>query len=245
MIDKSRAALLGTIILLVFFSTQARADSLRVWVGYADSLRPSGFFPTPFAGTPGVVYSGLSTTFSLDSGAVRIDNTGGTSFTITNLTVTLNPGTGPMPFSLWSAPVTLAPGQKAIYAQTAQFNFDTSDFGFLGVVGIDKSHPLGGCTNPGALTALQRHDCIVDAPLVSFDENGHAVSYVDSGTVLNTFGYDFLYGSSDANESINWNVIGTSVNRGGSSATPEPSTLELSAIGLLCALTRRRIVRRS
>ncbi len=176
MIAKSRAMLLGMIIPLVFFSTQANADSLQVWVGYADSLRPSGFFPNPFAGAPGVVYSGLSTTFSLDSGAVRIDNTGSSPLTITDLTVTLNPGTGPIPFSLWGAPITLAPGQEAIYAQTAQYNFDTSDFGFLGAVGIDKSHPLGGCTNPGALTAIQQHYCIINEPLVSFNENGQPVS---------------------------------------------------------------------
>lgn len=244
MIVKSRAMLLGMTILLVFFSTQANADSFKVWVGYADSLRPSGFFPNPFAGAPGVVYSGLSTTLSLDSGAVRIDNTGSAPLTITGLTVTLNPGTGPVPFSLWSAPVTLAPGQKALYAQTAQYNFDSSDFGFLGLIGIDKAHPLGGCTNPGALTATQQQDCIIDAPLVSFNENGHPVSYVDTGTVLNTFGYDFIYGSSDGNESINWNVIGTIADRGGSS-TPEPSTLALLVAGLLCVFSRGRFARKS
>jgi hypothetical protein len=173
---------------------------------------------------------------------VRIDNTGHTPLTITDLTVTLNPGTGPIPFSLWSAPVTLAPGQKAIYAQTAQFNFDTSDFGFLGVIGIDKAHPLGGCTNPGALSAAEAHDCIVDAPIVSFKENGHLVSYVDSGSILNTFGYDFVNGSSDGNESINWNVIGTAAQRGGS--TPEPSTLALLVIGILWFFSRFRFARR-
>ncbi|MDQ2844156.1 MAG: PEP-CTERM sorting domain-containing protein [Acidobacteriota bacterium] len=176
---------------------------------------------------------------------MRIDNTGSTSITITDLTVTLNPGTGPIPFTLWTAPVTLAPGQKAIYAQTAQYNFDSSDYGFLGVVGIDKSHPLGGCTNPAALTALQQHYCQVDAPTVTFNENGTAKSYIDSGTVLNTFGYDFLYGSSDGNESINWNIIGTTVNRGGSGSTPEPSTFALLGGGLLFAFAGRRIFRKS
>lgn len=245
MIVRSRSMLLGMAILLAFFSAQANADYLKVWVGYADSLRPSGFFPDPFAGAPGVVYSGLSTTLSLDSGAVRIDNTGGTSLTVTGLTVTLNPGTGPIPFSLWSAPVTLVPGQKAIYAQTAQYNFDSSDFGFLGLIGIDKAHPLGGCTNPGALTATQQQYCVVDAPLVSFSENGHPVSYVDIGTVLNTFGYDFISGSSDGNESINWNVIGSVADRGGSS-TPEPSTLALLAAGSLSCFCRGgRFVRKS
>lgn len=235
----------GTMLLLPI---PVMADSLQVFVGYADSLRPSGFFPSPFAGAPGVIYEGQDPgSASLDSGTVRIDNKGTMPITIAGLTVTLNPGTGPIPFSLWSSLVTLAPGQKVIYAQTAQFNFDSSDYGFLGSspIGIDAAHPLGGCTNPGALDPTQQSDCRIDAPVVSFTENGKVLSFTDSGHILDTFGYDFIYGSSDGNESINWNSIGSPASRGGT-ATPEPGTAPLIGISVLVVaffLARRRIRR--
>ncbi len=231
-------------ITLAFSQTQANADSLQVYVGYADSLRPSGFFPTPFDGSPGVTYSGQNpATASLDSGAIRIANTGSNAVTITDLTVTLDPGTSPTVFALWGS-VTIAAGQQAIYAQTTQYNFDSSDYGFLPTIGIDASHPVGGCTNLAALSATQQHYCVIDAPTVSFMENGTLVSYVDSGNVLNTFGYDFINGSSDGNESINWNTIGTFAGRSGS-GTPEPSTFALLGAGLALAGASRRFIRKS
>jgi hypothetical protein len=62
---------------------------------------------------------------------------------------------------LWTD-ATINPGENAVFGQTASFNFDTSDFGFLGGVGIDASHPLGGGTNPGALTPSQATECIAN-----------------------------------------------------------------------------------
>lgn len=237
-------SVLSIAIPLSIFSTQVNADSLNLYVGYADSLRPSGFFPNPFYGSPGVIYSGESPmSDTLDSGTLRIQNTGSTAITITNLQVTLNPGTNPTVFALWGAPVTITPGENAIYAQTNGQNFDSSDFGFLPTIGIDSTHPLGGCTNPGALSTAQQALCISNAPLVSFDENGTLVSYIDTGNVLDTFGYDFVNGSSDGNESINWNLIGEPVSRGGSA--PEPSTFAMLGVGLALAGVGRQLIRRS
>jgi len=142
----------------------------------------------------------------MDAGAIRILDTSGAPITISNLTVTINPGTGPIVFTLWSN-ATISPGDNAVFGQTGSFNFDTSDFGFLGTVGIDASHPLGGCTNPGALTSAQAAECIAIEPIVSFLANGRPLSFTDKDTILDTFGYDFINGSSDGNESINWNVI--------------------------------------
>ena len=62
-------------------------------------------------------------------------------------------------------------------------------------------------------------------------ENGNPVSITDAGSILNTGSYDFVCCSSDGNESINWNLAGTTGNRGG--VTPEPGSLTLLGSGLL------------
>ncbi len=219
----------------------AMADSLNVYVGYADNLRPSGFFPTPWLGDSNVV-SQSSANQSFDSGAVRIDNTGTSSITISNFEVTLNPSAGPILFNIWSS-LTIAPGQVGIFTQTGSYNFDSSDNGVLGsgAVNITPQYPLGGCTNPSS--PAQAALCAANAPVVSFMENGTQVTLNDSGQVLNTFGYDFINGSTDGNESINWNLIGSSVNRGGD--TPEPSTLVLLSMGLAAVgFNRKRLFNR-
>lgn len=221
--------------------TPAHADSVDVYVGYADNLRPSGFFPTPWIGGPNVV-SQSPGSLSFDSGAIRLDNTGTSSITITNLLVTLRPNDGPVAFSIWD-PLTIAPGQIGIFTETSAYNFDTSDYGILGngAVNITPEFPLGGCTNPS--DAAQAALCMANAPVVSFDENGTLVTLGDTGHVLDTFGYDFINGSSDGNESINWNLIGSSVVRGGDA--PEPTTLVLLGAGLLAVgMNRKRFLSR-
>jgi PEP-CTERM motif len=233
---------LVTLLLLIPFA--AKADDVKVFVGYADNLRPSGFFPSPFCGDASVTVCQAAPLVpgTMDAGAIRILDTSGAPITISNLTVTLNPGTGPVVFKLWTD-ATINPGENAIFGQTASFNFDTSDFGFLGAVGIDASHPLGGCTNPGALNSAQKAACIANEPIVKFLANGTPLSFTDTGTILNTFGYDFINGSSDGNESINWNVIGASPTRGGGT-TPEPATSTMMLLGSgLLAWFRRRTAR--
>jgi hypothetical protein len=234
---------LAAAVLVLFCAVPAWADVV-ISVGYADNLRPSGFFPTPWIGDPNTV-AAESGAQSFDSGAVKIDNTGALPITITNMMVTLNSGTGPIAFTIWGALVIPA-GESGIYAQTFSYNLDTSDSPFLpGGIGIDAGHPLGGCTNPGALNATQLNDCTIDAPVVAFTVDGLTnVSAVDTGNILNTFGYDFVCCSSDGNESINWNLIGTSPIRGGS--VPEPSTITLFGSGLLACFTLlRRKMRKS
>ncbi len=226
---------------LLLSSLPAAADSVNIYVGYADNLRPSGFFPTPWLGDPNVV-SQTPPSESFDSGAVRIDNTGTTPVTITNFSVTLNPGAGPILFNFWT-PLTIAPGQTGIFTQSASYNFDSSDSGIFGggPLNIDPSHPLGGCTNPA--DASQAALCAANQPIVSFDENGTLVTTSDSAHILDTFGYDFIHGSTDGNESINWNLIGTGVIRGGGgTGTPEPATIVFmgSGLAILGLAVRRR-----
>jgi hypothetical protein len=75
-------------------------------------------------------------------------------------------------------------------------------------------------------------------------ENGTLVMATDTGQILNTGGYDFINGSSDGNESINWNKIGSEASRGGT-GVPEPSSLLLLCSGLIGfgGFARRKFLR--
>jgi hypothetical protein len=156
----------------------ARAD-FAVQVGYADDLRPSPFFPIPWAGSPNTIFIGA--TPNIDAGAIRIDNTGATPFTITNLVVdSFGDGSS---FAIWGGalPLVVNPGQMAIFTQTTQYNFDTSD---------DQG------ANPNAL------------PQVHVTIDGKTSNFVDSAQVLNTEGTDHL-AAAGLNESHQWRPIGT------------------------------------
>jgi len=217
------------------------AGTVTVYVGYADNLRASGFFPTPWLGDPGVV-SETPTGQSLDTGAIRIDNNTGASIVISGMTVVFGGG---QTFNFWM-PLTIPNGETGIFTQTGSYNFDTSDFGLFGggAVNVDASHPLGGCTNPQGATEVA--NCLAYQPKVTFSvDAGAPTTYTDAGHILDTFGYDLINlgpPGGDGNESINWNLIGSTPTRGGT--TPEPSTTflvlpALAGIGLLGRRLRR------
>lgn len=223
------------------------ADTFNVFTGYADSLRPSGFFPAPWLGAAGVV-SESSAAQSFDSGAVRIQNTGASAITITNFTVTMNGGSGPT-YAIWS-PLTIGAGQNGIFTQTAEFNFDSSDNASASPPGgINGSAPgsngIGGCSSTAAAQAAAGITafCAGVQPIVSFMENGTAFSLHDTGHILDTGNYDFINGSPDGNESINWNLIGSEANRGGT--VPEPSTWAMMLIGIAALGFAARAARRT
>ncbi len=218
------------VLVLVLFPATTFADSFSVFVAYTDTLRPSGFFPTPFCSGPTALCQvNDAPGQQLDAGAFRIDNTGATPLAITNIKVTLNPTAGPIVFTLWSN-VTIPVGGMAIFGQTGEFNFDTSDSGIVGSDAGIGINGIGGCTTLSALTPAQQALCIANFPVISFNENGNAVSITDSGSILNTGSYDFVCCSSDGNESIKWNLAGQQSSRSG---VPEPASLALVGSGLI------------
>jgi len=235
---RTKLVFLAVMAVLVLTATQAfAAGTYSVFVGYADSLRASGFFPTPWNGSAGVTFIGQDGVGVLDTGAIRIDNTGAVPINVTDISYHQSSGTT---YDLWGAPGILAPGAILIVDQTAQFNFDSSDSNDF-MPGPDfalAANAIGGCNDLSAaytsahitgsnLAAL----CAANVGTVSVTVDGVTTVFNDSGAILNTGGYDFVNFSADGNESINWNLIGTEGNRSGTA--PEPSSFVLLGTGLL------------
>jgi hypothetical protein len=191
-------------IALLVLSDSLWAGPFEVQVGYADNLRPSGFFPSPWFGDPGVHWAGEVPSFvgQYDSGAVRLINNSGGTIHITDLVVdSFENGAS---FHIWGGklPITLLAGESAIFVQTSGQNFDSSD------------QPIHGLPSSTA------------QPKVHFTVDGTTFDLTDTAQVLNTEGNDLLAAT---NESHAWRDIGTF---GGQAGVPEPASLTLLGIGI-------------
>ena len=248
---------LAAVALLASLPVVGHAATFDTFVGYADNLRASPFFPSPFFGDSSVdFYAGQDPgAFQLDAGAVMIRNTSGAAITVNDLTVTLNPTAGPIVFHLWSGLIgagqSIDPGQVAIFTQTTQFDFDTSDFGIIN--GLNANDPTNNCST-GAFSTTAA--CLQNAPQVDITIDGILTSLSDTGHVLDTGGFDSVNsnpcvgGNNPAggnlpggcNESLQWRLIGTTGIENPGGTVPEPMTIALFGVGLagLGVLRRRR-----
>ncbi len=210
---------------LALFAGASHAANLSVYVGYADDLRASPFFPTPWAGSANTIFDGLDEAGNpgshFDAGAVRIDNTGITAFTFDSAVVTFWNGVS---FNLWGTH-TVNPGEHLILTQTSTAeNFDTSDVATFRANGDPVPIPE-----------------TLHAPHITLTINGTTLpDFLDTGHVLDTGGYDTAFDGS--NESLQWRLIGTTgINDPGGTGTPDAgSTVLLLSGGFATAAYLRR-----
>src|SRR2546422_6512313 len=158
------------------------ATTVNVFVAYADNLRASGFFPTPWKDAPNTLFIGAGPSF--DAGAIRLDNPTGVPLAVDSVSVDLQ---RPGPVSkLWGS-FTIPAHGSAILTQTGQYNFDTSDA------------PIASCPTPAPSSDRR-------VPKVTVTIGGIPTSLLDTGHVLDTGGFDSA--SCKPNESLQWRSIG-------------------------------------
>lgn len=196
-----------------------------IFVGYADGIRGSANFPSIWFGDAGVNgYGGGSLTSGSDTGAFMIRNKGTSAFSISTVTVTgFQDGST---YTLWNALLGadgdgILAGEVGVFAQTSNYNFDTSD------------------TSPGFSNSF-RSSAI---PVITFNfSDGTVATCRDTGQILNTAGFDT---ASIGNEALGWRLCGTTGIDHPGNQIPEPTTLALVGLGLLAAtLKGRRLVAR-
>ena len=213
--------LLASACLALLTPLAATAGTYAVSVGYADGLRGSGFFPSPWVGDAGVTFLG-TTGPSADAGAIMITNTSGSPISVQSVAVAIN-GTGVA--GIWAAsfPLSLAAGGILILTDTVHYNFDTSDVHFI----VGSGNP---CDGIGADPAV----CATTFPTVTIGVDGVSTVFNDTGHVLDTEGFDY---ASVGNESFAWRPIG---GRSGPAGIPEPASLALIGLGLVAGTLARR-----
>ena len=168
-----------------------------MWVGYADLTDAVPInFPTPWDGSPGVIFKGCPDCPILDTGAVRIVNNTGGTLTVNSVIVRLDTCT----FNLWPSTISLPFGGELIVTQTAN--------------GGD-----GGCTADGQLDTLNVSPHGVDRagvctnsniiPQIDVTVHGVTTTYADTGQILNTGGIDAETCRNGTNMSTQWTPIGS------------------------------------
>ncbi len=178
-----------------------------IYLGYADTYRPTGGTPSPWLGSPNVTFIGcgvdpngaVPTTDNCakqpvggadiyDSSAIRIDNVTGSPMSVTGASVSMAPACN---FNPWPGlNVTIPVGGTLILTQTGGvdpcgvepfgYNFDGSD--------TNES----SCVNSGII------------PVITLTINGTTSTINDTGQILNTGGIEPVTCSGATSEMRNW-----------------------------------------
>lgn len=200
------------------FTAQAAQASggVQVFVGYADNVRANpANFPTPWEGSPGVIYEGCSPSSScaLDSGAVRVVNNTGSQVIVNSVILQFSAG---CTYDIWPHDVALPAGGQIIVTQTTS----GADNGCT----PGSGHMDGSDIGPGG--AGWAGDCSQSGvtPEVDVTIDGTTSAFSDAGQVLNTGGVD---GADcpplDGNESTQWTLVGAQPCAGASLSLTPPS----------------------
>jgi PKD repeat protein len=164
---------------------EARADASDVVVSlaYADTHHgSSGRFPSPWMGSPGVVFVGSSSYW--DAGAIRIDNPSSAPVAGVSVTVDISRHH----WAIWPTNMTIPAHTSLILTETAPDNFDTSDRGFP-----------GPCDKPSTLI-----------PLVNVTIGSTTTVFRDTAQILNTDGVNRSSCPYPTDASHPWQQVGAS-----------------------------------
>ena len=222
------AALL-TVVLLSGCGTAA--TSLKVSAAYADNLQTIGArstnppsFPNPWQGGSNVNFKGTGDKF--DSGAIRIENTGGSEATVDQVVVNI----GSRRYDLWGSNLKVPANGSLILTQTElgtanppQPNFDTSE---------PSNGPANAATGSAAAGAATGSSAV---PVIHIKVNGSTTDVRDDARILTTGGTDKGNQPGTPNESSQWQQIGT-VSGGSADHDLSPLLLFAPLAAMLLAL---------
>src|ERR1022692_1414909 len=177
---------------------QNSSNGISASVGYADNSTASPNFPTPWQGSPNVVFIG-DYNDPYNAGAIRLDNTTSSPINVDSVVVNLQrPGPS---FNLWGSFTIPALG-SAILTQTSANNFATAGY------------PIVSCGGqiPSGDTRI---------PQITVTVGGNPNVFSDALHVLDTGGFDL---GCRGNRSLAWRPVGTTgINSPSASMTLGPS----------------------
>jgi hypothetical protein len=201
------------------------ASGVKVYVGYADNVRAeSPKFPTPWAGSPSVIFEGCQPTSNCayDAGAVMVFNGTPSTVTVSSIVVHFSTCT----YDIWPHDLSVPAGSQLVVTQTAS----GAGNGCEPVTGRMDSSDIG----PNGVGWAGRCDPSGVVPQVDVTINGATSTLADSGKVLNTGGVDQA-DCGGGNESTQWSLVGTICPTSQLGLEPQTQTLVLGTTASVVA----------